>query len=256
MKKTPAVILLLCASALLPAAESKTKEAERLENATYVINEIMETPENGIPGDLLDHAVCVGIVPSEVKGAFIVGGSWGRGALVCRKGGNGPWGAPSLFTIYGGSFGFQIGGQATDIVFIVMNSGGARKLLQSGVKLGADISAAAGPVGRDAKAETDVQLHAEILTYSRSRGLFAGVSLAGSVIRKDEDGNERLYGHAVTAKDVLLRGTVPPPAAAKPLDNILTKYSPHGGEAFADVSREREGAAAGALAEGRQPVLR
>lgn len=236
MKKALAVFLLFCTPALLPAAEKKTREAERLENATYVINEIMQTPENGIPGGLLDKAVCVGIVPSEVKGAFIVGGSWGRGALVCRKGGNGPWGAPSLFSIYGGSFGFQIGGQATDIVFIVMNSGGARKLLESGVKLGADVSAAAGPVGREADAETDVQLHAEILTYSRSRGLFAGISLAGSVLRTDDDGNERLYGHAVTATDVLLRGTVPPPAPAKPLDDVLTKYSPHGGEAFANVS--------------------
>lgn len=236
MKKTLAVALLLCTSALLPAAEKQSKEAKRLEDATYVINEIMQTPDNSIPGDLLDHAVCVGIVPSEVKGAFIVGGSWGRGALICRKGGNGPWNAPSMFSIFGGSFGFQIGGQATDIVFIVMNSGGARKLLQSGVKLGADVSAAAGPVGRDARAETDAQLHAEILTYSRSRGLFAGVSLDGSVIRTDEDGNQRLYGHAVTAKDILLRGTVPPPPAAKPLDNVLTKYSPHGGEAFPDVS--------------------
>ena len=236
MRKTLTAILLLASTASLAFAEPKTKEAQRLENATYVINEIMETPESGIPGDLLDKAVCVGIVPSEKKAAFIVGGSWGRGALVCRKGGNGAWSAPSMFTIYGGSYGFQIGGQATDIVFIVMNSGGVRKLLQSGVKLGADVSAAAGPVGRDAKAETDVQLHAEILTYSRARGLFAGVSLAGSVIREDEDGNERLYGHAVTAKDVLIRGTSPPPAAAKPLDDILTKYSPHGGEAFAKVS--------------------
>ena len=236
MKKTLAFALVLCTSALLPAAEKQSKEAKRLEDATYVINEIMQTPDNSIPGDLLDHAVCVGIVPSQVKGAFIVGGSWGRGALICRKGGNGPWAAPSLFSIFGGSFGFQIGGQATDIVFIVMNSGGARKLLQSGVKLGADVSAAAGPVGRDAQAETDAQLHAEILTYSRSRGLFAGVSLAGSVIRTDEDGNQRLYGHAVTAKDILLRGTVPPPAAAKSLDNILTKYSPRGGEAFPNLS--------------------
>jgi lipid-binding SYLF domain-containing protein len=236
MTKTLTVTLLLCASAMLPAAEKKTKEAERLQNATYVINEVMQTPENSIPGDLLDHAVCVGVVPSEVKGAFIVGGSWGRGALVCRKGGNGPWGAPSMFSIYGGSFGFQIGGQATDVVFIVMNSGGARKLLESGVKLGADVSAAAGPVGREAKAETDVQMHAEILTYSRSRGVFVGASLDGSVIRTDNDGNKRLYGRAVTAQDVLLSGTVPPPAAAKPLDDILTKHSPHGGEPFPNVS--------------------
>lgn len=235
MKNMLAVAVLLFVSASAGLAAAKSKEEQRLENATYVINEIMETPENGIPLDLLNRAVCVGIVPGEKKGAFIVGGSFGRGALVCRTHGTGPWGAPSMFTIFGGSYGLQIGGQSTDVVFIVMNSGGARKLLQSGVKLGADASAAAGPVGRDAKAETDVQLHAEILTYSRSRGLFAGISLAGSVLRQDEDGNERLYGHAVTAKDVLIRGIVPAPAPAKPLDDILTKWSPRGGEAFVDV---------------------
>jgi SH3 domain-containing YSC84-like protein 1 len=235
MKNALALTLLLLVSASTCFAEPKSRETQRLQNATYVINEIMETPENGIPLDLLNRAVCVGIVPGEKKGAFIIGGSFGRGALVCRTHGTGAWGAPSMFSIFGGSYGLQIGGQSTDVVFIVMNSGGARKLLQSGVKLGADASAAAGPVGRDAKAETDVQLHAEILTYSRARGLFAGISLAGSVIRQDEDGNERLYGHAVTAKDVLLHDTVPPPAAAKPLDDILTKWSPRGGEAFVDA---------------------
>ena len=192
----------------------------------------MQTPDNGIPIDLLDRAVCVGIVPGDKKAAFIVGGSFGRGAMVCREHGTGHWGAPSMITVYGGSYGLQIGGQSTDVVFIVMNSGGVRKLLQSGVKLGADVSAAAGPVGRHAQAETDLQLHAEILTYSRSRGLFAGISLAGSVLRQDEDANERLYGHAVTAKDVLIRDTVPPPAAAKGLDDMLTHYSPHGGESM------------------------
>jgi len=236
MKRTLAIALVFWLSASLSFARTITKEAERLQNATYVINEIMETPENGIPQDLLDRAVCVGIIPSEKKGALVVGASFGRGALVCRSHGTGAWGAPSMVTLYGGSYGFQIGGQSADIVFIVMNSGGMRKLLQSGVKLGADASVAAGPVGREAKAETDLQLHAEILTYSRTRGLFAGISLAGSVVRQDEDGNERLYGHAVTAKDVLLRGTIPPPAAAKPLDDILTKYSPHGGEPIVDAS--------------------
>ena len=235
MRNTLALMLTLLVSGSVCFAAPKSKEAERLENATYVINEIMSTPENGIPLELLNKAVCVGIVPAEKKGAFIVGGSFGRGALVCRTNGTGAWGAPSMFTIYGGSYGLQIGGQSTDVVFIVMNSGGARKLLQSGVKLGADASAAAGPVGRDAKAETDVQLHAEILTYSRSRGLFAGLSLVGSVIRQDEDGNQRLYGHAVTAKDVLLRDKVPAPEAAKPLDDILTKWSPRGGEPFVNM---------------------
>lgn len=235
VRKMLALAVLLCASASLSFAEHKSKEAQRLEDATYVINEIMQSPDNGIPSDLLDRAVCVGIVPGEKKGAFIVGGSYGRGALVCREKGTGHWGAPSMFTLYGGSYGLQIGGQSTDVVFIVMNAGGVRKLLQSGVKIGADVSAAAGPVGRTAAAATDIQLHAEILTYSRSRGLFAGVSLAGSVLRQDEDANEKLYGHAVTAKDVLIRGTEQPPAPAKPLDDILTKYSPRGGASFPDM---------------------
>jgi len=235
VRKTLAFMVLFCASASLCLAQHKSKEAERLENATYVINEIMQSPDNSIPSDLLDRAVCVGIVPGEKKAAFLVGGSYGRGALVCRLKGTGHWGAPSMFTIYGGSYGLQIGGQSTDVVFIVMNSGGVRKLLQSGVKIGADISAAAGPVGRTAAAATDIQLHAEMLTYSRSRGLFAGISLAGSVLRQDEDGNEKLYGHAVTAKDVLIRGTEQPPAPAKPLDDILTKYSPRGGAELPDV---------------------
>jgi len=218
------------------AIGKENKEAKRLENATYVVNEVMQTPENGIPRDLLDRAICVGIVPSEKKGAFVFGAAFGRGALICRHGGNGPWGPPSMFTLIAGSWGLQVGGQATDIMFIVMNTGGVRKLLQTGVKLGADASAAAGPVGRTAEGATDVQLHAEILSYSRSRGLFAGLSLDGSTLRQDEDGNQRLYGHAVTAKDILIQGSVPPPEAAKSLDRILTKFSPHGGSPFADVS--------------------
>lgn len=234
-RKMLALAVLIGASASVSFAQRKSKEAQRLEDATYVVNEIMQSPDNGIPSDLLDRAVCVGIIPGEKKGAFIVGGSYGRGALVCRLKGTGHWGAPSMFTIYGGSYGLQLGGQSTDVVFIVMNAGGVHKLLQSGVKIGADISAAAGPVGRTAAAATDIQLHAEILTYSRSRGLFAGVSLAGSVLRQDEDANEKLYGHAVTAKDVLIRGTEQPPAPAKPLDDILTKYSPRGGAAFPDM---------------------
>jgi SH3 domain-containing YSC84-like protein 1 len=235
VRKMLALATLIGAFTSLCFAQRKGKEAERLANATYVINEIMQTPDNGIPSDLLDRAVCVGIIPGEKKAAFLVGGSYGRGALVCRLKGTGHWGAPSMFSIYGGSYGLQIGGQSTDVVFIVMNSGGVRKLLQSGVKIGADVSAAAGPVGRTAEAATDIQLHAEMLTYSRSRGLFAGISLAGSVLRQDEDGNEKLYGHAVTAKDVLIRGSEQPPDAARPLDDILTKYSPRGGENMPDV---------------------
>ncbi|PYV29083.1 MAG: hypothetical protein DMG24_00035 [Acidobacteria bacterium] len=232
MRKATITFLCLVASVAALASEEGKKEAQRLEKATLVVNEIMQTPDKGIPQDLLDGAVCVGIVPSELKFAFVVGGNYGRGALVCRRGGDGPWGAPSLFTLGGANVGFQIGGKATDVVFLVMNSGGARKLLQSGVKLGVDASAAAGPVGRSAEGATDVQLHAEILSYSRSRGLFAGISLAGAVLRHDNDGNQRLYAHAVTPKEILIDGKVSPPKAAKPLDEMLAKYSPRGGSSF------------------------
>jgi len=208
------------------------KEAERLEKSAEVLTEIMQTPEKGIPHDLLDKSVCVGIIPSEKKGAFGVGASFGRGALVCRNGGNGAWGAPSMFTVGGVNFGFQIGGQATDFVLLVMNGRGAEKLLHDKVKLGADASAAGGPVGRTAEGATDVQLHAEILTYSRSRGAFAGVSLDGQVFKQDDDANEKLYGRKVPAHEILFKGTVAAPSAAGPLDGALTQYSPHGGEPF------------------------
>ena len=222
--------LILCGAVSLATAASK--EAERLENAAEVIDEIMKTPEQGIPHDLLNKAVCVGVIPSEKKFALGFGGSFGRGALVCRRGGNGPWGAPSMFTVGGASAGFQIGGQATDYVLLVMNGKGAEKLLQSKAKLGADASVAGGPVGRTAEGATDLQLHAEILTYSRSRGAFAGVSLSGQVLKQDNDANKRLYGRELRAQDILFKGAVPAPAAAKPLDAALTKYSPHGGEKF------------------------
>ncbi len=210
-------------------------EESQLQKATNVLNEIMGTPDKGIPQDLLDRAVCVGIVPSELKGAFIVGGTYGRGVLVCRKGGNGPWDAPSMFTLGAGSIGFQIGGKATDVVFIVMNPEGARKLVQDSVKLGAEMSVAAGPVGRSAEGATDAQLHAEILSYSRTRGLFAGVSLDGAVVRQDKDDNEKLYGRKVTAKEILIGGEVAAPPEARALDDTLAKYSPHGGQSFARV---------------------
>jgi lipid-binding SYLF domain-containing protein len=208
------------------------REAERLERAAEVITEVMGTPEKGIPRDLLNKAVCVGVIPSEKKVALGLGGSFGRGALVCRQGGTGPWAAPSMFTAGGANFGFQLGGQATDFVLVVMNAKGAEKLLQSKAKLGADASVAGGPVGRTAEGATDVQLQAEILTYSRSRGLFAGLSLEGQIVKQDNDANERLYGREVDPKDILFKGTVPPPAAAGVLDAALMKYSPHGGEKF------------------------
>ena len=227
------VCLTTCAGAL---AAEKTKEAERLQRAAGVLNEVMGTPEKAIPQDLLDKAVCVGVIPSEMKFALGVGGSFGRGALVCRRGGTGHWGPPSMFTVGGGSFGFQLGGEATDLVFVVMNARGAQKLVQSSVKLGADASAAAGPVGRKAEGATDLQLHAEILSYSRSRGLFAGVSLNGAVLKQDDDANKRLYGRTVMPKEILFGRDVAVPQVAQPLDAALTKYSPHGGAPFTQTS--------------------
>jgi lipid-binding SYLF domain-containing protein len=213
-------------------AREESKEAQRLENAAEVISEVMGTPEKGIPSDLLKKAVCVGIIPSEKKGALGFGASFGRGCLVCRQGGNGAWGAPSMFTVGGVNFGFQLGGQATDFVLVVMNAKGAKKLLQSRSKLGADASVAGGPVGRTAEGATDLQLHAEILTYSRSRGLFAGLSLEGQVVKQDHDANQRLYGRKVEPADILFKGAVAVPASARSLDAALTKYAPTGGEKF------------------------
>lgn len=229
MKKTIFVVVWASLGALALGASSPK---EQLEKANVVINEIMQTPEKGIPHDLLNKAVCVGIVPAEVKFAFVVGGRYGRGVLTCRTHGNGPWGAPSLFTLGGGSFGFQIGGKETDVVFVVMNPEGLRKLLQSKVTLGAGVSVAGGPVGRSASGETDAQMHAEILSYSRSRGLFAGASLEGAVLTQDQDDNANLYGRKISSEDILIKGKVQAPAAARGLDQSLTKYSPHGGSPF------------------------
>ncbi len=233
MKRFLLSLLLITIS---PAAllAQKSKEEERLSRAAEVVNEIMGTPEKSIPHDLLNKAVCAGVIPSQKKLALGFGGQFGRGALVCRRGGDGSWGAPSMFTVRGGSFGFQLGGSATDVVFIVMNAKGASKLLQSKTELGADASAAAGPVGRDASAATDVQMSAEILTYSRSKGLFAGISLKGSAVTQDHDANQRLYGRKLDPKDIVIYGKVGPPGAAGPLVAALNKYSPHGGQKFVE----------------------
>jgi lipid-binding SYLF domain-containing protein len=163
-----------------------------------------------------------------LKAAFIVGASYGRGVMTCRRGDNfdGRWGAPSMMALEGASFGFQAGGQATDFVLLVMNEDGAKGILASKVKIGGDASAAAGPVGRNASAETDVTLRAQILTYSRARGLFAGVSLAGSTVRPDNDANERIYGKKISARDIVLHGAVPPPPSAALLLSTLRKHSP------------------------------
>jgi lipid-binding SYLF domain-containing protein len=210
-----------------------TKIDDRIENAAVVMYEIMKTPENSIPKGLLDKAVCVGIIPGQKKLAFIFGASYGRGVLVCRRGGDGPWGAPSMIALHTGSFGFQWGGSETDLVFVVMNPSGMRKLLKSRTELGADASVAAGPVGRTASASTDLLVTAEILTYSRSRGLFAGISLKGAAVTQDGEANVRLYGHIVEPKELLVEGKGDIPPQAKSLVAELEKYSPHGGEAFA-----------------------
>jgi SH3 domain-containing YSC84-like protein 1 len=233
------VVFILCVISCGVALAQESDQGRQLAKANEVLREIMQTPDKGIPGSLLDKAVCVGIVPAEIKFAFGVGASYGRGVLVCRRHGDGPWGAPSLFTMGGGSFGFQIGGKATDIVFIVMNPGGARKLLQSKVTLGADASVAGGPVGRTASAETDAQMTAEILSYSRSRGLFGGVALNGAVLKQDNGSNAKLYGRRVSARNILFRDEVTIPPEGQRLDRTLARYSPHGGaRVTAQLSRQ------------------
>jgi len=229
--------LLPCLSSILLAvvpffaevasASDQTKDDDRLRNCGTVLKEILDVPDN-IPQDLLDKADCVVVFPSVLKAAFIVGGSYGRGAMSCRKGENfkGPWGFPTMMALEGGSFGFQIGGQATDFVLLVMNESGASGILSSKVKLGADASVAAGPVGRDASADTDVTLRAEILSYSRARGLFAGISLEGSTIRPDNGDNRRVYGRKIPARSIVLSGAVAVPPAAEQLISTLDAKTP------------------------------
>lgn len=213
------------------AAAEEGKEVERLQKSAEVIDEVMKTPEQGIPKDLLNKSVCVGVIPSQKKVALGLGGSYGRGCLVCRRGGTGPWGAPWMFAIGGPSVGFQIGGQATDFVLLVLNSSGAQKLVRGKTKLGADASVAGGPVGRTAEGSTGALMQTEILTYSRSRGAFAGLSLEGQVIKDDGTANENLYGKKIEAKDILFADTATP-KAGDVLAATLSKYSPHGGEPF------------------------
>jgi SH3 domain-containing YSC84-like protein 1 len=210
----------------LTAADDK-KETDRLENCGTVLKEILDIPDD-IPQDLIDKAECVIVYPSVLKAAFVIGGSYGRGAMTCRTGEHftGPWSAPTMMALEGGSVGFQIGGQATDFVLLVLNPRGARSILSSKVKLGADASAAAGPKGRDASASTDATLRAEVLTYSRARGLFAGISLEGSTVRPDNDANKRIYGKAVDAKDIVFKGAVAVPPAAQKLVATLNQKSP------------------------------
>ena len=223
-KLTLGVCILFFASSAFAA----NKEQERLENSGTVLQEVMDVPDN-IPQELLEKAECVIVFPSVLKAAFVVGGSYGRGAMVCRTGQhfNGPWGAPAMYALEGGSVGFQLGGQATDLVLLVMNERGASSILDSKVKLGADASAAAGPKGRDASANTDAYLRAEILSYSRSRGLFAGMSLEGSTLRPDDDANADVYGRKITAREIVLGGKASIPASGEHLVRVLQKNAPH-----------------------------
>jgi SH3 domain-containing YSC84-like protein 1 len=208
------------------ANEPKT-EQDRLQNAGVVMQEILNVPDD-IPQDLLDKARCVVVMPSVLKAAFVVGGSYGRGTMVCRTGKDfsGPWSAPAMYALEGGSVGLQIGGEATDFVFLVMNDRGAGSLLHTKVKLGADVSIAAGPKGRSASADTDAYLRAEILSYSRARGVFAGISLEGSTLRPDEDANRKLYGNSTSAAKIITESDISAPAAAHDLIAALQKSSP------------------------------
>src|ERR1700675_2145389 len=210
----------------LSAAEEK-KETDRLENCGTVIKEIMDIPDD-LPQDLIDKAECIIVFPSVLKAAFVVGGSYGRGAMTCRTGEHysGPWAAPSMMVLEGGSVGFQIGGQATDFVLLVMNPRGAHSMLKNQVKLGADASVAAGPKGRTAEASTDATLRAEDLSYSRSRGLFAGLSLAGASVRPDHDANERIYGRKIDAEDIIFGNKVKVSKAAQRMISYLNRRSP------------------------------
>ena len=197
---------------------------DRLGAAADVMTEIMAAPDKGIPQDLLEKSECIVIVPGLKKGAFIVGAKYGKGFLSCRKMNGVGWSAPASIRVEGGSFGFQLGGSETDVVLLVMNQGGVKKLLSSKFTIGADASAAAGPVGRTSSAATDAQMHAEILTYSRARGLFAGISLEGATLRPDDDWNKELYGKAMSNSDIVL-GNIKSPASASNLMAILNKYS-------------------------------
>jgi lipid-binding SYLF domain-containing protein len=208
---------------------SQNKQDERLTASYDVLKEILNTPDKGIPRDLLDKSECVIIYPSVKKAAFIVGASYGRGVITCRTGANlnGPWSAPAMFALEGGSFGLQAGGQATDFVLLIMNDQGAQSVLKSKVKLGGDASVAAGPVGRNTSAETDIVLKAEILSWSRARGVFAGIDLSGSTMRSDDGANKELYGKDLTATQIVREGDVKPPAAASQLLALLNRVTPH-----------------------------
>ena len=227
MKKFIVCLITVLISSVAAFAANDEREADRVKDAGVVLKEILNIPDD-IPQDLLDKAECVIILPSVKKGALGIGGSFGRGIMVCRSGEHykGKWGAPALYALEGISIGFQIGGQATDFVLLVMNPKGAQSLLYSKVKLAADASAAAGPKGRTAEGATDIVMNAEILSYSRNKGLFAGISLEGSTLRSDGSANEKLYGRKLTAKEIIRGGKVGIPPSAHELVSLLDKKSP------------------------------
>ncbi len=221
------LIVTLCLCFALPVV-AQEKEAERLTSSFDVMRAVLDMPDKGIPKDLLDKSYCVVVFPSVKKGAFVVGASYGRGVMTCRSGSQfrGPWSAPAFFAMEGGSFGLQAGGQATDFVLLIMNEQGATSVMTSKVKLGGDASVAAGPVGRTTSAETDVVMKAEILSWSRNRGIFAGISLTGSTLRSDDDANKNLYRKDLNAKQIILQGQVKTPSSGKALIGLLDRASP------------------------------
>jgi lipid-binding SYLF domain-containing protein len=220
--------LTLCLVLGSTVLDASNKEQERLENCGVVMQEVLDVPDN-IPQELLEKAECDIVIPSRMKVALGVGGSYGRGAMVCRSGKtfNGPWGAPAMYSLDGGSFGLQLGAESTDVVLLVMNPRGADALLGSKVKLGANASAAAGPKGRSLEASTDASLRAEILSYSRSRGLFAGVSLEGTSLRPDNDASEQVYGRKVTARGIVTGERIVVPTSGRHFVEVLEKNAPH-----------------------------
>ena len=220
-------ITMICACGVFPLWAQEAERA-RLKESFSVLTEILNAPDAGIPRDLLNKAECAVVFPSVKKAAFVVGASYGKGVITCRSGKSfdGPWSAPAMFALEGASFGLQIGGEATDFVLLVMNEKGAESVMSSKVKLGADASAAAGPVGRTTSAETDVALKAEILSWSRAKGVFGGVSLEGSTLRSDDGANKDLYGQKVNAKEIVREGKIATPPAGKPLIDFLQSTSP------------------------------
>jgi lipid-binding SYLF domain-containing protein len=227
MIKRSLSLLLAFSMVSLPLPADDKKEADRLDNCGTVLKEILDIPDD-IPSDLLDKAECVIIIPSVIKFAIGISGNLGKGSMTCRTGEHftGPWSAPAMMRLEGVGIGFQLGGQATDFVILVMNPRGAKAILKSKVKLGADAAAAAGPKGRDAAASSDVTLRAEMLTYSRSRGLFAGISLEGSTLRPDNGGNQRLYGKKVSAEDIIRKGATAVPSSGQQMIALLNRKSP------------------------------